>query len=257
MAELSEEGILGLEQGEWLARLDREHDDLRAALDWASVSFSVESLFRLAYALHSYWHNRGHSREAQGWYDRLLSEAPDAAPALRARVLWASSYLAVYADDMALCAKRSSAALELARACGDERTIGRALDTTATMRQYADPAGTQADFLEAAGYAERNGDRWCRIDALQKAAFSDWYRDRWPEAISGAEQAAEEARVLDNNFFLSWHESLVGHGRRARWGPRTGRALAASGPRSCCRARRGHDRRRARHPAGLERHAPR
>jgi predicted ATPase/class 3 adenylate cyclase/DNA-binding CsgD family transcriptional regulator len=210
VAEQSEEGILGLEQGEWLGRLDREHDDLRAALDWASASFSVESLYRLAYALQAYWHARGHSREAQGWYDRVLAEAPDARPELRARVLWASSYLAVYADDMALCAERSAAALELARACGDERTIGRALDTTATMRQYADPAGTQSDFLEAAGYAERNGDTWCRIDALQKAAFSDWYRDRWPQAIARAEHAVEAARVLDNHFFLSWHESLLG-----------------------------------------------
>jgi DNA-binding CsgD family transcriptional regulator len=78
------------------------------------------------------------------------------------------------------------------------------------MRQYADPAGTQADFLEAASYAERNGDTWCRIDALQKAAFSDWYRDRWPEALVRADQAVEAARVLDNHFFLSWHESLVG-----------------------------------------------
>jgi predicted ATPase/class 3 adenylate cyclase/DNA-binding CsgD family transcriptional regulator len=210
VAERSEEGILGLDQGRWLNRLDREHDDLRSALDWASASFSVDSLYRLAYALQPYWHTRGHSREAQGWYDRLLAEAPDAPPALRARVLWASSYLAVYADDMALCAERSNAALQLARECGDERTIGRALDTTATMRQYADPAGTQSDFFEAAAYAERNGDTWCRIDALQKAAFSDWYRDRWPDALSLAEQAVEGARVLDNHFFLSWHESLVG-----------------------------------------------
>ncbi len=112
VAERSEEGILGLDQARWLARLDREHDDLRSALDWASTSFSVESLYRLAYALHSYWHTRGHGREAQGWYDRLLAEAPDAAPELRARVLWASSYLAVYADDMALCAERSAAALQ-------------------------------------------------------------------------------------------------------------------------------------------------
>jgi predicted ATPase/class 3 adenylate cyclase/DNA-binding CsgD family transcriptional regulator len=212
VAERSEEGILGLDQGRWLTRLDREHDDLRAALDWASVSFSVESLYRLAYALQAYWHARGHSREAQGWYDRLLAEAPDAAPPLRARVLWASSYLAVYADDMALCAERSAAALSLARECGDERTIGRALDTAATMRQYADPAGTQSDFLEAAAYAERNGDTWCRIDALQKAAFSDFYRDRWVESLPLAEHAAEAARVLDNHFFLSWHESLVGMG---------------------------------------------
>ncbi len=78
------------------------------------------------------------------------------------------------------------------------------------MRQYADPAGTQADFFEAAAHADRNGDTWCRIDALQKAAFSDWYRDRWPEALALAEQAVGPARALDNQFFLVWHESLVG-----------------------------------------------
>ena len=102
-------------------------------------------------ALGPYWHARGHDREAQAWYTRALAEATDGPPQLRARVLWASAYQALYAEEMELALRTRRAALELARECGDERTIARALDTHATMRQFSDPVGTQPDFLEAAG----------------------------------------------------------------------------------------------------------
>jgi predicted ATPase/class 3 adenylate cyclase/DNA-binding CsgD family transcriptional regulator len=206
----AERGVVASKQSEWLARVDRELDDLRAALEWASAGLSLETLLRMTAALGPYWHARGHSREAQSWYERALTEAPDGPAELRARVLWASAYQALYADEMALSYERGEAALVLARECGDDRTIARALDTLATLRQFADPAGTQPDFLEAARLAEQAGDLWCRTDALQKAAFSDFYRDRWPEALALEADAYELALELGNQFFVSWHYTLVG-----------------------------------------------
>ena len=128
---------------------------------------------------------------------------------LRARVLWASSYLAVYADEMELWRSVRRPRSTSPGSAAMNETIGRALDTVATIA-ITTPAGTQPDFLEAAAYAERNGDTWCRIDALQKASYSDFYRDRWPQALVLAERAAEPARAVGNRFFLAWHETTVG-----------------------------------------------
>src|SRR5262249_43512640 len=148
-----------------------------------------EKLLRMVIGLGPYWFARGHSREAQRWFARALAETPNAEEVLRARVLWASAYQALYTDDFELAFECASSALELAHNCHDDRTAARSLDTLATLEQFADPAGTQPRFLEAAALAERANDVWCQTDALQKAAYSDFYRDRWPEALALEAQA--------------------------------------------------------------------
>ena len=206
----AESELVGPRQGEWLDRIDREHDDVRAALEWSAADLNFDSLLRLVIAMSPYWHARGHSREAQQWFSRALSEAPEAPAELRARVLWASAYQAAYSDDLELGWERAAEALALAQECGDDRTIARAMDTMATIEQFTDPTGTQPRFLEAAEYAARAGDLWCRTDSLQKAAYSDFYRDRWPEATALEQQAYALALETSNRFFLSWHWTLIG-----------------------------------------------
>ena len=206
----AETAVVGRDQAEWLARLDREHDDLRSALGWASAGFSFEKLLQLVISLAPYWHSRGHSREAQAWFARSARRGAGSERGLRARVLWASAYQALYADEFEFSAERAVAALELAQQSGDDRTTARALDTLATLEQFADPAGTQERFIEAARLAERAGDVWCQTDALQKAAYSDFYRDRWPEALELADAAYRLAVEAGNRFFLSWHWTIVG-----------------------------------------------
>jgi tetratricopeptide (TPR) repeat protein len=56
--------------------LDREHDNLRAALRWA-CSHDPTSALRLAASLWRYWFLRGHSVEGARWVERALAVAPD------------------------------------------------------------------------------------------------------------------------------------------------------------------------------------
>ena len=162
------------------------------------------------YALGPYWHTRGHSREAQAWYARALAEAANAPDWLRARVLWASAYQAMYTNEIEFGVSRAEAALELAQEVGDLRTVARSMDTLASLMQFADPMGTQQTFREAAALAASEGDIWCQIDCLQKAAYSDYYRDRWPEAIDASVEVERLARSIGNRFFLSWNDTLYG-----------------------------------------------
>ena len=87
----------------WLARLEREHDNLRAALAWTRPGGGAperqgepETGPRLAAALWRFWWQRGHFTEGLGWLERMLS-AP-AGPAARARVLGGAGVLALYQD---------------------------------------------------------------------------------------------------------------------------------------------------------------
>ncbi len=56
--------------------LDREHDNLRAALRWA-CAHDPESALRLAASLWRFWFIRGHAVEGARWVERALAVAPE------------------------------------------------------------------------------------------------------------------------------------------------------------------------------------
>lgn len=81
------------EQGDWMARLHREYDNLRAALLWAQQQGDSVLGLRLVTALAPFWAQNGPLDEGRQWIERFL--AADAPVALRlaargglGRLLW-------------------------------------------------------------------------------------------------------------------------------------------------------------------------
>jgi non-specific serine/threonine protein kinase len=62
-AEVSEQHLRGPEQTRWFDRLAQEHDNLRAALDFALASDDIVTAAGLAAALHRFWLTRGYLGE--------------------------------------------------------------------------------------------------------------------------------------------------------------------------------------------------
>ena len=56
--------------------LDREHDNLRAALRW-SCAHDPETALRLVASLWRFWFLRGHAVEGARWVERALAVAPE------------------------------------------------------------------------------------------------------------------------------------------------------------------------------------
>jgi predicted ATPase len=67
-AEAVEPQLKGREQVAWYSRLDVEHDNLRAATDWAREHGDAALGLRIASALWEFWIARGYQRE---WLERL------------------------------------------------------------------------------------------------------------------------------------------------------------------------------------------
>jgi predicted ATPase len=84
----------------WLDVIDREHDNLRAALGWSRDTGDHDSLLRLAGALWLFWYYRGHLNEGQGWLDQALQTPLDnTSPRPRAWALTVSGMLANVCGD--------------------------------------------------------------------------------------------------------------------------------------------------------------
>jgi predicted ATPase/DNA-binding SARP family transcriptional activator len=127
LAEAAEQGLSGRDQGEWLGRLDAEHDNLRAALDWLAAGDDAAGELRLAVALGRFWYVRGHVGEGLARLRHAFERAPASAGAMVAKALRSSSALALIQGDYALARDLVERALALYRSLGDRLGAARSL----------------------------------------------------------------------------------------------------------------------------------
>ena len=118
-AEEAEQNLLrsGTPRG-WLDRLEREHDNLRAALDRLEGAGESERALRLAGALSRFWYIRGHVAEGKRRLEAALS-AHNAPTAARAKALSGAAVMALESGDPAATRLRAEEALAIHRALGD------------------------------------------------------------------------------------------------------------------------------------------
>jgi tetratricopeptide (TPR) repeat protein len=132
LAECAEREWQGPGQRAWLARLDQEGDNLRAALGWARVSGETELGLRLAGALWRFWRTHGYLSEGRYWLEGLLGEGGPASTT-RARALLGAGALARDQGDLVHAAGRLWESLTMARAVGDREGTAAAMSTLGTV----------------------------------------------------------------------------------------------------------------------------
>ena len=97
LAEEAAGGVFGPDPAEWTDLLEREHDNLRAALGWAISTGDVEAELRLVIALWAFWVVRGHLQEGIAHIGAALSRLSAVESALQARMLRAAGALMTWA----------------------------------------------------------------------------------------------------------------------------------------------------------------
>jgi predicted ATPase/class 3 adenylate cyclase len=232
LAERAEPALAGPDQGSWLDRLEQEHDNLRAALAWASEGGTMEAALRLAGALWPFWDLRGHFTEGRRWLAAALRRPGPARPAWRAKALHGAGALAWDQEDYGAARPLLEEALAVERASGNRRGIAAALDrlgdvarhqrdyelarslceqSLALCRELGDRPGTAAALTNLANVARRQGDQG-RAQAFyeQSLAVSREVGDRrgigW--ALNGLGLVAS-ARGEDRRARAHYEASLV------------------------------------------------
>lgn len=131
LAEAAEPHLTGPDPKPWLARLDAEHDNLRAALAHLERE-DVNLALRMASALWRFWVVRGHNREGRQRLAALL-DLPGAqrGSATRAALLQALGTMTFQAGDFARAEPLLRDALHHARQDGDPRQVASILASLA------------------------------------------------------------------------------------------------------------------------------
>ena len=127
LAEEAQPKLNGAEQRSWLERLERELDNLRSALTWATDADAVSGM-RLASACMRFWLVRGYVREGLVWLTAMLSAAPASPTTVhRANAVAVAATMARATSDFPKATTLYEEALSLSRELGDRHGIAAAL----------------------------------------------------------------------------------------------------------------------------------
>jgi predicted ATPase/class 3 adenylate cyclase len=137
LAVSAEDELAGQDQGKWLDRLERELDNIRAALDWFLTSGRAEDVLRAVSALGRFWMAHGHVTEARGWLSHGIAVAEDVAPEVRARALMTAAHQATAQSDWETAGPLLEEAHELLEQAGRgrERVFALALRSWVYLMQ--------------------------------------------------------------------------------------------------------------------------
>jgi tetratricopeptide (TPR) repeat protein len=140
----------GPEREAWLAGIEREHDNLRAALAWSIAQHESETALRLAVAVAPFWSWRGHWPEGYHWLEKALAIGDAASLTARAAAV---SRLAVVAEDLGKHEQAERLALE---GLALHRSLGDATGAAVCLENLASLAMTRGDHARARSLYEES-----------------------------------------------------------------------------------------------------
>jgi predicted ATPase len=144
LAEQAAPNLSGADQRMWLDRLERDHDNLRAALDWSTSHPVPDVAARLAFALWRFWQQRGYLNEARARFEAMAVMDWELEPIVAARFAEGFGGVAYWQADHPRAVEQYGRALAIWRQLGDKREIANSL--------YND---AYADILWSMGLADR------------------------------------------------------------------------------------------------------
>ena len=161
LAERSEPELLGSNQELWLDRLEVEHDNLRAALEWSTDSAQLETGLRLGGALWRFWETRGYLAEGRRRLEKLLvvSRGLDQSKP-RMKALYAAGVLADAQGDYPAARTLFEENLGINRALGDKWGIANSLNNLGIVAvRNHDYAAARSLYEESLGAWRELGNR--------------------------------------------------------------------------------------------------
>lgn len=151
LAEEAAQQLRGPEQAAWLRRLEDDHDNLRAGLEWSFMQASVVEGLQLCGSLARFWMDHAHFAEGREWCARMLTLPGAEKRTLdRARALDSGGVLAYFQGDYAAARGMHEESLAIAREQGNRRRVASSLACLSSV------AFEQGDDIASRALQEEN-----------------------------------------------------------------------------------------------------
>jgi tetratricopeptide (TPR) repeat protein len=208
--------LRGPQQAMWFERLEREHDNLRGALQWAveqgEADQSMERALRLCAALGWYWFVYDRLSEGRQWMERTLAGSKEVVTPIRGKVLSTAGLFALEQDDYeraeALCGESVLSLQEL----GDTGGLAFSLHILGLLARARRNYTTAQNLLEESlACSKKVGDGWSMAYALDDLASVAFQQREYARAAELAEEALTLFRKVGDIRGIAYSLYNLGH----------------------------------------------
>ncbi len=198
LAEAAEERAGHADYFTWLARLETEHDNFRAALDpRRALSAEDDTHLKLVGSLWRFWWEYGYISEGRERLEAALARAPDVPTSARARVLHGAGFLAKEQGDYPAAADHFQAALAIHQQRGDKSAVARLLSGLGQVAQKRGDYDAAQDLFERSLALRRElGGKVGIASTLHDLGIVANYQARFAEARAALEESLSLRREI-------------------------------------------------------------
>jgi non-specific serine/threonine protein kinase len=213
LAERAERELVGADQSVWFERLEVEHDNLRAALEWSKVEEGGgDAGVRLAGALWRFWDAHGHLNEGRRWLEATLSHSQHASASVRAKALAGAGFLAWrqadYDGSIPLCTE----SLALFEELGDLLGMGQVLYVLGmTAEGQGDFDRARRLLLESLAVCRKAGDKRRMAVSLNSIGEVARCQSDFPTARASYEESLALRREVGDKRGIAIALCNLGH----------------------------------------------
>jgi len=222
--------LLGADQVRWLDRLDRDHDNVHAALGRAIDRGNAELGMRMAVSLAYFWYFRGHYSEAQALRAAVLAlPAEPHLDGLRAQLLQGAGLLTLLQGDYGTAHAFLNEGVTIARRAGDRSLLIPTLATLGFLTRVQGEYATARSVLEeSVTLARAADDTFHTAMALHHLGLLALEADRdLDTAWSLNEESLALCRQIDDRRMIGVVRLALGRVARAQGDLGGARALVA------------------------------
>ncbi|MFN8472236.1 MAG: helix-turn-helix domain-containing protein [Anaerolineae bacterium] len=220
LARTASDALKGSDQALWLDRLDLEHENIRAAIQWAAANGQVELGLQLSVSMARFWLVRGYIGEGSRWLGALLNLRPemDSASTLtgpsreEARRLIEAGVLGHHGGDISRTTTLLLESVESFRQLGSEEGTAASLFCLGHIGHAHGNYHTAAALYHTALKAFRaHQNRWWTAVVLQNLACIAVCEGDYVTGRELAEESLALFREMDEKRGIAWVLDSLGH----------------------------------------------
>jgi predicted ATPase/DNA-binding CsgD family transcriptional regulator len=228
LVEQTEPMLFGGESADWIIRLERDHGNIRAALQWTYQQGEADLLLRMAGALAWFWYDHGHLNEGRHWVETALNATAGEPTPAQAKALLGLGGLAHRQFDLTSARSYLESGLQMCRELGDKRGSILALVNLGLV------AHDQGNYAQATQFhdeclrlSQAAGDAWGIGMSLNNLAWTALFVGDYQQAREVGERALTLRRSIGDTLGMANTLYTLGRVAQAEGDESRSRSLVA------------------------------